>query len=89
MFIHEFNLTKKRQVDVKSKFKRYYGIKKRKNETKRRKWYYGNTGWISGATSRRKERWTRHKAISIFPADEAPIKAREIKIQRIPPLEIV
>lgn len=30
MFVHEFNLTKERQVDVKSKFKRYYGIKKRK-----------------------------------------------------------
>lgn len=37
MFVHEFNLTKERQVDVKSKFKRYYGIKKKKNETKRRK----------------------------------------------------
>lgn len=34
MFVHEFNLTKKRQVDVKSKFKRYYGIKKKKKWNK-------------------------------------------------------
>lgn len=44
-------------------------------------------GFLAQA-SRREKRRTRHKAISIFPADEAPIKAPGIKIQRLPALEI-
>ena len=48
MFVHEFNLTKERQVDVKSKFKRYYGIKKKKKREREREMKQNGGNDITG-----------------------------------------